>query len=646
MPDRKNWDQASRNVDAIEEAARQRLAASSSLASESGKTSSEREIDWQPTSRTEKNLANRINEADETIAGLMGSGEADLISLRKDNLSQAFKAELADQAEIEKLELEQSELLSEIASRMAKGQSVAGQHDSLAQIKDRLKELENAHAARLEESPEAFYGLHLHELKTLRRQLNNGRIAETEYVINQSRKLAEHMTAGDPVFIYGELGTGKTELAILTAEKMGKKPEIVSGSKHMAASELYGHNVLTFSADMSAQAQLYREQVTSLFDKWLADNKAELEALSADERMQRTQRQYDLILESEKAILQGGTISKFVLGPIYNAMKEGRPVILDEVNGIPADLLISLNHLLTRRPGDKLKIQQDSGEEIIVAEGFCVIMTGNLNNADVDRYMGVSTLNPALMSRVQKMEQDYLPQATVGSLSSLSNRDENLPPVNCETFKMLVVTIMDNNGNIEAPASTMNDLWNLAKCARLLQDNFSGKRADNIVSATGETASYRLKEATLSFRELRTVVKRWQQEGFSKKLDYYLYDLFVGGLMNKADKILIYQTLKSNNFFAEADGWPSEREFVSSKTFTVPQVTAGQREYMGPRAVVEVIYGQAPERTVWPEAVSATEEDNTIENITASEKWLKDFDNIVNELAVNIENECKEEAVV
>jgi MoxR-like ATPase len=113
------------------------------------------------------------------------------------------------------------------------------------------------------------------------------------------------------------------------------------------------------------------KQVEQKFEEWIKENPKAKE----DEK----NRAHDRILQTYLAQFKGGTISDFFMGPIYCAMAEGRPVIIDEVNAIPHEVLISLNHILTRKVGDKINVQQNTGTQVEVKEGFGVMMTGNLN---------------------------------------------------------------------------------------------------------------------------------------------------------------------------------------------------------------------------------------------------------------------------
>jgi hypothetical protein len=92
----------------------------------------------------------------------------------------------------------------------------------------------------------------------------------------------------------------------------------------------------------------------------------------------------------------GTTVSDFVPGPIVRAMEAGKPLILDEVNAMPAEFLKRLNKIAQLRPGDKFTIQEDSGREVTVKPGFVIIATANEKSK---RYKGVEDLSVEFQNR-------------------------------------------------------------------------------------------------------------------------------------------------------------------------------------------------------------------------------------------------------
>jgi hypothetical protein len=310
---------------------------------------------------------------------------------------------------------------------------------------------------------------------------------------------------------------------------------------------------------------------------------------------------HSTILQTYLTQLKSGTISDYFLGPIYRAMEEGRPIIIDEVNAIPHEILISLNHILTRRPGDVVSVQQDSGRQVAVKNGFGVLMTGNLNQGQ-ERYVGRQEMDPAFLSRLYKVDYDYPPQKIEGSLEDEAGPENQL-------FHLLLAKVMDTNGNIEVPEGSIPKLWNLAKAARASQDIFSGRDLGNSYyfrQAGGMPTPYYLKESVLSLRSLNSIVSQWQKDGYRYELDHYVWEEFINQSTSQEDRAFLYQMFKDRfGFFSSQDKWPTpnygQAGMVRSFSVDSPKNKTEAQEFFGPRETVEFAFGKnAPEREEWP----------------------------------------------
>ena len=356
------WKPVEENVEKAEKAKRRAFQASRELASSSGATKREREsleYKYKPkASRVEQKASERessFEEEVERILGEAGSLERLFAGFQFKNLKQALREERVVEDGKAKLLTEETEIL-----KNTKDAPSGSEQEALAEIRKELSNSDQLREKIHQSSPEAYFGIHLKELKGYKKELENGRIVETPYVKNVAEDAAAHIKAGKPVMLYGHLGTGKSELAMHIAKNyIGQNALVVSGSKYTALAELYGHQTLAVDKET------------------------------------------------------GSTVSEFFLGPVYRAMEEGRPVIIDEVNAIPHEVLISLNHILTRQPGDAVNVQQDSGKMVTVKEGFGILMTGNLNQGQ-EKYVDRQEMDPAFLSRLYKIEYDYLPQKTEG----------------------------------------------------------------------------------------------------------------------------------------------------------------------------------------------------------------------------------------
>ncbi len=523
---------------------------------------------------------------------------------------------------------EKDGLLKRLENFRRANKPVMAQIRRLKQINKFIKENYDAETELLESSPEAFYALHLLELKRYKEQLIEGGIVETPYVQDKMEDVISHLRLGKPVMIYGHLGSGKSELAMHTAAKYSEKPAlIVSGSKHMDISELYGHQVLSVNEIDNEKMRSFIKRVEREFEEWCKHNPT-----ASEEDINRA---HDRILQIYQTGLQGGTFSEYFLGPIYRAMQEGRVVIIDEVNAIPHEVLISLNHILTRKAGDIINVQQNSGTEIRIKEGFGIIMTGNLNQGEDMRYVDRQELDPAFLSRLHKIEYDYLPQLTEGSLEQAAGAENEL-------FQLILAKVMDRHGNIDLPHGAVRKLWNLAKAARVIQDVFAGKAINQAFYyqvAGGHPTKYYLQESVLSIRGINSILDAWISNGFTYELDYYLWHEFVNQSTVISDKVFLYQLLQDRFDFFQSANWPHP-EYDQLDSMTQFDITAPHNEeedlvFMTARQTVEYAYGEPPEVDDEYYLASEEDEDSSHEELAEVLEVQKELINKAEELKIN-----------
>lgn len=573
------------------------------------------------------------------VLGDDGSFERQFIDFKLDNLRKALKTNAELEKKISALQKQKQAVLDGIS-----GEPSGVELDVVEEIDAEISKAELNLEQLTKSSPEAYYGLNLKRLKEYKRDLLEGKIVETPYVEDKIEDVVSHIRAGKPVMIYGHLGSGKTELALHVARNyiLANRPDIdeavqteflewaksnpdasedekkvkldqidsarrsalvVSGSKNMSASELYGHQILDIEKIKREELDAFVKDVEDLYQKWLEENKDRLVSLSESEAGEERSRAHDRFLQTYLTQFKSGTISDFFLGPIYRAMSEGRPIIIDEVNAIPHEILISLNHILTRKPGDQINVQQNSGTAITVKNGYGVIMTGNLNQGE-NKYVDRQDMDPAFLSRLHKIEYDYLPQKTEGSLHNEAGEENEL-------YHLLLARVMDKNGNIELPKDSLDKLWDLAKAARVIQNVFAGKETSSAFyfkTPGARPIKYILKESVLSLRGIDKIITQWQKEGYKYELDYYLWTEFVSQSTNATDKAYLFQVLREQfDFFSPRNGWYSSPNYgnggnLSHFDITVPKNKSGVIDFTTPRQVVDHAMGfdNQVERKTWP----------------------------------------------
>jgi MoxR-like ATPase len=529
------------------------------------------------------------NELAESILGKENSLERSLVGLEKKNLANALSKDKEIGKKRKDLFAEETGVMKLIESEPS-----GAQIEVLEEIRKELQDLEKQKENTINSNPEAFYGLHLKELKKYKRSLAQGEIAETDYVQEKAEDISVHLKANKPVLIYGHLGSGKTELAMHVARNyLSKEALVISGSKNMSLAEFYGHQILAIDKINKGELDNFVNEVENKFKEWVKKN--------PDVTEEEKNRSHDRLLQTYLTQFKGGTISDYFLGPIYRAMEEGRPIIIDEVNAIPHEILISLNNILTKKVGDTVNVQQDSGRMINIGEGYGVIMTGNLNQGE-EKYIDRQDMDPAFLSRLYKLEYDYLPQKTAGPLEEAGKEDE--------LFHLLIAMVMDKNGNAEMPEDTFKKMWNLSKAARVFQNVFAGKEIDSAYYFQQEggarSVKYILKEAVLSLRAIDNIVSQWQKEGYKNELDYYIWKEFVSQSTVASDKAYIYQVLKDSFNFFQSQDWEKNPNYgtsgiINSFNIDLPKNKPEKRKFFGPREIVKTAYGKAPERAKWPD---------------------------------------------
>ena len=526
-----------------------------------------------------------------------------------------------------------------------------------------------------EHNPEVFVGSHLRELRQYRRDLDEGRLVETPYVTEQKRKALGAIRTGTPLFIHGHLGSGKSELAMAAAREYlsGRTEEdvlalteesyndwlkfhsqatetekeearemlaeeargavIISGSKQTHQSEFYGHRALNikefFTQERLAKLKLAEES----YAQWETENQ------NASE--ERKSLHWNGLL---KAHLDegGGTFSDFFLGPIYRAMKEGRPVIIDEVDAIPHDVLISLNHILTRQVGETVAVQQDSGEKIKIKRGFSVLMTGNFSSdADADIYLARQQMDAAFLSRLEKCRHDYLPQSAEQNIADASAQER----ADSELFHTLLARCMDRYGNLSVAEESIGKLWKLSVFAKKSQDIFSGKWADKETGEAGLTREMVGREV-LSLRQLVRVIEAWRQDNMQYELDHYLFEKFVDQAGQETERAALYKIAQEVGLFDEQKGWPLAHDIeagagVAKFEAVSPKKKGEMPVWHGPRDTVEYAFGKAPERTEWPETKAGASAE-TQESLLKEVELLFEFQSAFKRELENISQEVDE----
>lgn len=434
---------------------------------------------------------------------------------------------------------------------------------------DRKKALDlMSQYAELKFSSEGYYPMHYLRLQKYQESLSEGRLIEVPSVKQDADELRRKIADGQPVFIVGDQGSGKTELARSVTREFGvENPYLVSMRYDMDLGDLVGRHQIEAEdklRDEERRKFSFRavEEANERFRQWYKNNP------KADEKEQEaTRTMFIAHLNAEyENELSSQVRTKFVLGQMYRAMEEGVPFILDEANAAPHDVLIALNDYLTRRPGDVIRVQQDGGREITIKKGFAFVLTGN-EGEKYKRGDGRG-MDPAFLSRLHRIDYDYPRQTTdvtyqqylefKAKESQLTFEErKKQPEIQVEMFEILTAMLMETDGTVNLPPSEFENVFNLARVARLLQDNYSGRQIDASLYKGVGARQYNLKKSVPSIRNLISVIADWKADGYLRPLDYFLYQNFIAQAEVPEDRVFLISVFRDcGNFFTDEALFP------------------------------------------------------------------------------------------
>ncbi|WP_125099529.1 ATP-binding protein, partial [Leucobacter chromiireducens] len=293
---------------------------------------------------------------------------------------------------------------------------------------------------------------------------------------------------GDPVLLLGETGGAKTALAEhLARVTTGSDPELVSGYGDISSAQVIGTHELRAEG--------------------------------------------------------GATVSVFTPGPLLRAMQEGRAVVLDEVNAMPAEFLKRLNRILQLRPGDTLRVQEDAGREVRVAPGFAILATANEQTPH--RYRGVDRLSSELVNRFgANSYRVHYPDTGV--------RFEDFP---VENGLIAAAAAVDADGVLPREWRA-EELVRLARAAFISQQVFagavSGGFGDYVSTEREIDGRPGLEESVLAPRTLVAMVQKVTASAGSVTLEGAL-TRFVEGVMHREDRRVLALILEGQGFVLGAD---------------------------------------------------------------------------------------------
>jgi len=440
---------------------------------------------------------------------------------------------------IEQAELARMELL---ARRNSENMTLTRADDTIMRKYDLIQQKARDMISRSLSNDEVYYESKRRVLLEYRRQLLSDGFVETPGVKDEVIRILSHLQLGIPVLLRGHLGAGKTEVALHVSRKyFGGEPEFISGSEEATKYDIYGRTQI----GMRPEEEKVRE-FKGRMEEYLRMNPT-----AGKKEIKDIERQY-----YETIVVRGLTTSFFQYGPLVRAIREGKPLVIDEMDGIPHSIIMRLNHVLTRRPGDVIKVQESGDEEILVKKGFCVIATGNIKSFRYKR----EELDAAFLSRWWSDDITY--------------------PSQKETYEILVASLLDRRGNLQVSGmKDLDDLKRLTFAASEIQRIFTGEQLDYL--GEGADAARKipasLKKSVLSLRHLWNIVRPWKAHNFDRPLENYILNEFIRPSVAE-DQIYLLQLFCRFRFYK---GWTAD-------AFGIPGLTdAKLLAFQGKSAAVQ-----------------------------------------------------------
>lgn len=424
--------------------------------------------------------------------------------------------------------------------------------------------------------PDAYTAIYLRQLYSYINALNRGeRIVPIPYVEEKKEEIHRALNQRNIAFVHGETGAGKTEVCrVIARERSGMDPIVLRGFPGMDSSEMFGHQSLTASS--LEQARDIPERITT---ECAAFDTQHPDATKADRKIRHQQITQAVLSQSSV------TVTEYVLGAVYLAVSTGRVLIIDEANYIPQSLMAKMNDILTKKPGEKIDVQED-GVGPLEIKRIEVLLTGNTDFDPVEkRYKGRVTLDPALIDRVPCIDYGYPPQVTEGTCGATAFKDK-------QQFVLALVTALSRQnveqrgaevtgvrrdlranepntkpfpalptagdlGPLLLPVNIIDKLWNLSLYSAVIQGVASRKlgKDDSFSFQDGATPTAVKTDKVISMRALINVTECWVREGFSGSLDRKLYDIFIAPTPDPRQRAYFYQLANTHFGFFKSPEW-------------------------------------------------------------------------------------------
>lgn len=408
--------------------------------------------------------------------------------------------------------------------------------------------------------------VYFHAIQTIFRKYNYVLTFED---IGRLKKILTELNQGRIVFLSGDTGSGKTELALLVAQLYldskgikNRKAILIWWSRETDLSDftlekvISSENMMSKSSDDLIRGErnattLKEKVLDTIIDKSAIKNEI-MSEITQGEKTDEEKEQ--LKQEIEQLDLDKYHIfTKYHAKGLIKAMHDGVPLIIDEMNAIRPEVLIGLNHYFTRKVGEKITLPNGLGS-FEIKEGFCILATGNDKEANTKKemYEGRYKIDESLINRMSVIEKWYMHQIdeqfSNSNLSEIDEQRDQLEYLNAnEIYGVLLMLLLDPKKKKGQRLTTSSKVWfeimkeslvwktaqetksafflELKKFAifiKKLQDAFERKHA---VMCDGVDISNLITKRAFSMRNVREILSDYQED--SKSLYYHIYNKYL-----------------------------------------------------------------------------------------------------------------------
>ncbi len=408
--------------------------------------------------------------------------------------------------------------------------------------------------------------VYFHAIQTIFRKYNYVLTFED---IGRLKKILTELNQGRIVFLSGDTGSGKTELALLVAQLYldskgikNRKAILIWWSRETDLSDftlekvISSENMMSKSSDDLIRGErngttLKEKVLDTIIDKSAIKNEI-MSEITQGEKTDEEKEQ--LKQEIEQLDLDKYHIfTKYHAKGLIKAMHDGVPLIIDEMNAIRPEVLIGLNHYFTRKVGEKITLPNGLGS-FEIKEGFCILATGNDKeaNSKKEMYEGRYKIDESLINRMSVIEKWYMHQIdeqfSNSNLSEFDEQRDQLEYLNAnEIYGVLLMLLLDPKKKKGQRLTTSSKVWfeimkeslvwktaqetksafflELKKFAifiKKLQDAFERKHA---VMCDGVDISNLITKRAFSMRNVREILSDYQED--SKSLYYHIYNKYL-----------------------------------------------------------------------------------------------------------------------